>query len=181
MTPPVQACNFFLQLLTFNKSRLTNMRPTILPVFVLLLVSCQSLHSSDPHSLLFSIPEGSILSLNNELTIPAYDTHAVVQDGKEIADKDRNDYAINCRLDFKKFGPRNIEPQDFIITRTEDGKNWISHPAILRFYTEVYLASEKGTDIIKMVCQQYGDTIDRNFTVAEMQTALGDFISITFK
>jgi hypothetical protein len=152
------------------------MRLTILPVFILLITSCQSLHSSDPDSLFFSIPKGSILSLNKKLTISSSNTHAVVQGGKEIADKDRKDYAINCRLDFKEFGPRTIEPEDFKITRTEDGKNWISQPSILRFYTEIYLTSDKGTDIIKMVCQEYGGTIDRNFTVAEMQQALGDLL-----
>ena len=156
------------------------MKPTILTVFILLLSSCQSLHSNDPDSIFFSIPAGSTLSLNKPLMIPASDTHAVVQGGKEIEGDNRNDYAINCRLDFKEFGPRTIEPEDFTITRTEDGQNWISQPSILRFYTEVYLASDKGTDIIKMVCQLYGDTIDRNFTVAEMQTALGDYFSFTY-
>lgn len=156
------------------------MRLTILPIVILLLASCQSLHSSDPDSMFFSIPKGSILSLNKKLTISSSNTHAVVQGGKEIADKDRKDYAINCRLDFKEFGPRTIEPEDFKITRTEDGKNWISQPSILRFYTEIYLTSDKGTDIIKMVCQEYGGTIDRNFTVAEMQNALGDYFSFSF-
>ena len=156
------------------------MRLSILPVFILLLSSCQTLHSSDPDSMFFSIPDSSTLSLNKPLMIPTSDTHGVVQGGKEIEDDNRNDYAINCRLDFKEFGPRSIEPEDFKITRTEDGQNWISQPSILRFYTEVYLASDKGTDIIKMVCQLYGDTTDRHFTVAEMQTALGDYFSFTF-
>ena len=89
------------------------MRLNILPVFILLLTSCQSLHSSDPDSMFFSIPKGSTLSLNKNLTIPSNDTHAVVQGGKEIADKDRDDYAINCRLDFREFGPRTIEPEGF--------------------------------------------------------------------
>jgi len=108
------------------------------------------------------------------------DTHGVIQAGQSIKDDDKNEYAINCRLDFRKFGPRTIEPEKFTITRTEDGSNWISQPSILRFYTEIYLTSNKGTDIIKMVCQEYGDQIDRNFTVAEMQTALGGFITIIY-
>ena len=107
-------------------------------------------------------------------------THGVIQFGKEITDKDREFYEINCRLNFEKFGPRTIEPEKFTVTRVEDGQNWISQPSILRFYTEVYLASSKDTDIIKMVCQLYGDSKDRNFTVAEMQAALGDFITIEY-
>ena len=146
----------------------------------LFINACASMHSNDPNSLYFSIPEGSTLSLNKELAISSRDTHGTIQDGKLIGDDDREFYDVNCRLDFKKFGPRTIEPEEFAITRTEDGQNWISQPSILRFYTEVYLASNKDTDIIKMVCQIYGDSNDRNFTVAEMQTALGDFISITY-
>ncbi len=138
------------------------------------------MQSNDPDSMYFDIPTGSTLSLNKKLTIPSNDTHAVIQQGKEIKDKDKNEYVINCRLDVKEFGVRTLEPEDFKITRTEDGTNWISYPSILRFYTEVYLRSDKGTDIIKMVCQEYGDQKDRNFTVAEMQQALGDIITFKF-
>jgi len=138
------------------------------------------MHSNDPNSLFFSIPAGSTLSLGKELSISSTETHGTIQAGKQIADDDRQFYDISCRLDFEKFGPRTIEPEKFTVTRTEDGQNWISQPSILRFYTEVYLKSNKDTDIIKMVCQFYGDTIDRNFTVAEMQEALGDFVTIEY-
>jgi len=156
------------------------MKKTILFLVALTASSCATMYSDDPGSLAFSIPEGSTLSLNKKLSISPSDTHAVIQHGKETTDRDKNDYAINCRLDVKKFGPRTIEPEEFKITRTEDGQNWISQPSIMRFYTEIYLSSDKGTDIIKMVCQDYGDQTDRNFTVAEMQTALGEYVSFTF-
>lgn len=156
------------------------MKRTILLLSALATASCASMYSSDPNSLAFSIPNGSTLSLNKKLTISHRDTHAVIQLGKETTDKDKNDYEINCRLDLKEFGPRTIDPEVFKVKRTEDGQNWISQPSILRFYTEIYLSSDKGTDIIKMVCQEYGDQTDRNFTVAEMQTALGDYVSFTF-
>jgi len=156
------------------------MRISILPLTIITLSACTSFQSNDPDSMYFDIPKGSTLSLNKKLSISASDTHAVIQHGKETTDRDKNDYAINCRLDVKKFGPRTIEPEDFTVTRTEDGQNWISEPSIMRFYTEIYLSSDKGTDIIKMVCQEYGDQTDRNFTVAEMQTALGDYVSFTF-
>jgi hypothetical protein len=156
------------------------MKLILLTLAAFLISSCQSMHSNDPNSLFFSIPEGSTLSLNKKMTISSSNTHGTIQAGKLINDDAREFYDINCRLDFKKFGPRTIEPEEFSITRTEDGQNWISQPSILRFYTEVYLASDKDTDIIKMVCQIYGDANDRNFTVAEMQTALGDFISIKY-
>ena len=156
------------------------MKPLILLIIVAVISSCASLHSDDPNSMFFSIPEGSTLSLNNEMALSHKVTHGLIQFGKEITDKDRDFFDINCRLDFKKFGPRTIEPETFTITRTIDGQNWIAEPTRLRFYTKVYLASNKDTDVIKMVCQIYGDPSDRNFTVAEMQTALGDFITINY-
>lgn len=156
------------------------MKKSILLLVALTASSCTSMYSSDPSSLTFNIPEGSTLSLNKKLSITHRNTHAVIQHGKETTDRDKNDYAINCRLDVKEFGPRTIKPEDFKITRTEDGQNWISQPSIMRFYTEIYLSSDIGTDIIKMVCQEYGDQTDRNFTVAEMQAALGDYFTFTF-
>ncbi len=156
------------------------MKKSVLFLSLLTITSCQSMHSNDPDSLGFSIPEGSTLLLNKKLTIPHNDTHAVIQYGKETTDNDRQDYDVNCRLDFKKFGLRTIEPEDFKVSRTEDGQNWISQPSILRFYTEIYLTSDKGTDVIKMVCQEYGDQIDYHFTVKEIETALGDYFSFDF-
>jgi len=156
------------------------MKASTLFFTVFILSSCQSMNSNDPDSLSFSIPEGSTLSLNKKLTVPQSDTHAVIQYGKETTDNDRHDYDVNCRLDVREFGLRTIEPEDFKVSRTEDGQNWISQPSILRFYTEIYLTSAKGTDVIKLVCQEYGDQIDYHFTVKEIEVALGDYFSFTF-
>ena len=146
----------------------------------LLLSACTTLHSDNPDSLNFDIPKGSTMLLNKQLSISENNTHAVIQFGKETTDNKRNDYDVNCRLDFKKFGPRTIEPESFTVTRTEDGTNWVSQPSIMRYYTEIYLRSDKGSDIIKMVCQEYGDRSDYHFTVKEIQTTLGDYVSFDF-
>ncbi len=156
------------------------MKSLVLAVLVFGISSCQSMHSTDPDALSFNIPDGSTLSLDKKLSIPRDMTHAVIQYGKETTDNGRHDYDVNCRLDFKKFGPRSIQPETFKITRTEDGTNWISQPSILRFYTEIYLRSDKDTDVIKMVCQEYGDQSDYHFTVKEIETALGDYFSFHF-
>jgi len=156
------------------------MKIVILTLTLLAITSCQSMSSSDPNSLGFNIPKGSTLSLNKKLTIPNNDTHAVIQYGKETTDNDRHDYDVNCRFDVKEFGPRTIEPEDFKVTRTEDGQNWISQPSILRFYTEIYLSSDKDTDVIKIVCQEYGDQTDYHFTVKEIEETLGEYFSFTF-
>ena len=151
------------------------------PLFALLTItSCQSMHSSDPDSMFFSIPAGSTLTLNDDLEISKLNTHALIQAGKVTTENEKSEYDINCRIEFKKFGPRTIKPETFHISRTEDGSHWVSQPNIMRFYTEVYLSSEKDTDIIKMICQTWGDGIDRNFTVSEMAESLGSILTFNF-
>ncbi len=149
-------------------------------LLTIFLSACQQVKTNDPNSLLFSMPAGSVLSLNKKMIIPKLYSHGDIQFGKAINEMDIDDYHINCRLDFMQLGPRTIKPQNFIVSRTEDGQNWVSNSGILRFYTEVYLVSKIGTDVIEMVCQQYGDQLDHNFSVADMQKALDGYIQITF-
>ncbi len=156
------------------------MRSPVLFFTLLALSACQSLQSNDPSSMFFTIPAGSTLTLNKALEISTENTHVRIQSGKAITEKEKNEYDINCRLDFKNFGPRTVEPETYIISHTEDGSEWFSQPTIKRFYTEVYLSSERDTDIIKLECQVWGNAIDRNFTVTEMQQALGDELTFNF-
>jgi hypothetical protein len=148
---------------------------------MLLLSSCQTTQSTDPSQLTFKIPSGSTLTLNKDLEVPAGKTHAALQFGKVTTDKERNDYKLNCRFDVKDFGPRTINPEVFKIRRTEDGQEWISENAgILRYYTDVFLDSDKGTDVIKLTCQEQGGKTDRTFAISEMGSALGDYFTFTF-
>ena len=50
----------------------------------------------------------------------------------------------------------------------------------MRYYTDVFLDTGKGTDVIKLTCHERGVEIDRTFTVSEMETALGDYFTFTF-
>ena len=162
-------------------NEINEMRPLLPLIMPIIISACQTMQSDDPDSLLFTIPHGSTLSLNKTLEISSGKTHAMIQAGKQIAGKERNDYDINCRFELRKFGPRSIEPESFTVTRTEDGQEWFSYPTIRRFYTEVYLQSAKDTDVIKLLCQDWGDRTDRNFTVKEMQQALGDLFTFNLK
>lgn len=153
----------------------------IILVIVLLLGSCQSMQSDDPSSLSFKIPDGSTLSLNKDLDIPDSVTHALLQAGKLTTDRDRDAYRLNCKFDVKMFGPRTIKPEVFNIRRTESGQEWISEKAgTMRYYTDVFLESNKGTDVIKLTCQRQGDNTDRTFAIFEIEPALGEYFTFTF-
>ena len=99
------------------------------------------LRSDDPTSLAFVIPAGSKLVVKESFSIDHNNTHATIQFGEFARDNDLQDYEVNCRIDYREFGPREIEPETYRITRTEDGNHWISQPAIMRHYTEVHLES----------------------------------------
>jgi len=146
----------------------------------ILVSSCQSLHSDDPTSIAFDIPDGSVLSLNKSLPIDAGNTHTIIQEGKVTTDKNKDLYNISCSLEMKAFGPRTINPDTFEIRRTEDGQEQASGPNIIHYYTEVYLYSDHNSDIIKLVCSVWADRLDGSFPVSEMQKALGDYFSFTF-
>ena len=152
-----------------------------LPLIALLLSSCQTSQSSDPSLLSFRIPDNSTLTLNKNLEIPEGKTRATLQFGKAVTDRERKDYQLNCHFDVKKFGPRTIQPEIFRIRRSESGQEWISQAAgLLRNYTDVFLDSDTGTDVIKLTCQEQGYKMDTPFTISDMETALGDYFKFTY-
>lgn len=151
-----------------------------MPIVLLMLASCQMTQTQDPSSLTFRMPEGSTLTLNKELSIPAGNTHALLQSGELITVRERNQYDIHCRFETRTFGPRTIEPEVFRIRRTEDGQRRISDAGIWLFFSEIYLDSDKGTDVIMLRCQTWGSRMDRNFTVTEMEPTLGDYFTFSF-
>ena len=157
------------------------MKLTSILLAALLLSACQTTQSTDPTQLSFKIPKGSTLTLNKDLQIPEHETHATLQFGKVISTRERKDYQLNCRFDVKEFGPRTINPEVFRIKRSEDGEEWISDKAgIVRFYSDIFLESGKGTDVIKLTCQEQGGPTDSTFSVSEMEETLGDYFTFTF-
>ncbi len=156
------------------------MKTIIITASILCLTSCQTFQSSDPTSLAFNIPAGSILTLNKSLKIESGNTHAVIQNGKVVREKNKDLYNVSCRLEMKAFGPRTIEPDSFKINRVEDGQEQASGPTILRYSTEIYLYSDHNSDIIKLDCSTWGDRLDGSFPVSEIQKTLGDYFSFRF-
>lgn len=149
----------------------------LLPI---LLSACQSIPSDNPKSLSFRVPPGSTLSLNKNLDIAEGNTHVMIQSGKLTTEKQRNNYVLACRINFRDFGPRTIEPEIFNILRTEDDEGWVSRPNIYFYSTEIYLGSEKGTDIIKITCSTWAMPPSVNFSYAEIEQALGGYFTFSF-
>lgn len=156
------------------------MRNTALLLSALMLPACQYMQSDDPSLLSFRVPEGSTLALNKEVNIPAGQTHVMFQSGRVTTASDRNLYHVSCRLNFRKFGPRTIQPEVFNIRRTEEREGWESRPNFYFYTTEIYLDTKKGTDILKMECSTWAMPPSFNFSYADIQQTLGDYFSFNF-
>jgi hypothetical protein len=126
------------------------------------------------------MPEGSTLTLNKAMEIPAGSTHALLQSGELTTESKSNQYEVSCRFDVRSFGPRNIEPEEFRIRRTEDGQRRVSDAGIWSFFSEIHLDSDKGTDVIMLRCQSWSYIMHWHFSVADMQKALGNYFTFTF-
>lgn len=156
------------------------MKNTMLIVASLLLSACQTMQSDDPSLLSFRVPAGSSLALNKAIEIPAGQTHAFIESGRLINESQRNQYHLGCRLDFKAFGPRTVAPEVFSIRRTEHREGWESRPNFYFYATEIYLDSAIGTDVINMECDTWAVPPSSNFSYAEMQQTLGDYLSFQY-
>ena len=138
------------------------------------------MQSEDPSLLSFRVPDGSTLSLNKAIDIPAGQTHTFIQAGELTTESGRNQYHLSCRLNFREFGPRTIEPEVFTIRRTEHGEGWVSSPNIYFYTSEIFLDSGTGTDVIKMECGRWAVPPAWNFSFADMQQTLGDYLTFNF-
>ena len=146
----------------------------------LALSACQTMQSDDPSLLSFRVPASSTLALNESIDIPAGKTHVFIQSGELVSESKRNLYELGCRLNFKAFGPRTIAPEVFNIRRTEDREGWESRPNFYFYATEIYLDSTIGTDVIKMECDVWATPPSTNFSYAEIQQTLGDYLTFDF-
>ena len=152
-----------------------------LPILLSLVLSaCVFMQSDDPALLSFRVPGGSELALKKAIDIPAGKTHALIQSGQVATESDRNQYHLSCRLNFREFGPRTITPEVFTIRRTEHREGWESRPNIYFYTSEIFLDSAKGTDIISMECGRWAVPPSFNFSFADMQQTLGDYVTFQF-
>lgn len=165
---------------------------------IVLLAGCQSYSGYvEPVLAYRTIKPGSILTINRELTIPAYKARVHMQSGKIVSEKNIDFYFPNCSVEVRtiKKIPQKIFPDVFTIKmiKTEEELTDISGRIFARFaerydgsvshenrITHFYITSSKQPDIFRLSCQHWEDPIDaRHLTVSEVKTTLGDYV--TFK
>jgi hypothetical protein len=151
----------------------------IMLVFSALLIGCQTAGSTNEASAWFKIKPGSKLVLDQPLDIPSGKAHILLQKGQVSSGVDN--YTVNCSFEVRNLGPENVRPDTFLITDASDSQEWVSQPAIMRFYKVLRLKSERQPDVLKMVCQDWdGPLMGTSITVDEIKQAVGNYISFEF-
>ncbi len=145
-------------------------------VAALLLGGCQAL---GPGGGKLNFHAGSILMLNEPITLPARQAHVNLQQGTVVDAV--NNYEVNCEFRFRNLGPQVIQPGRFVVRRAGDGEEWFSPPYVRRFYKVLYLKSDQYPDVMTLECQVFDEpNPGRWISVPDMQQALGKYFSFEF-
>ena len=162
---------------------------------LLALTACSSAPVKDPDSYLYSVPVGSKLSLNKEITIPANLARRYFQNGKAVLKKDINIYYPHCSIlmntlvDYE----RVIKPTVFEIYKVEDDHDYVQRPVylasnflgnidgptIIAYASLYYLRSTDVPEVRSLECAQWNDPVNVEYlSINEVKKALGQYFSL---
>lgn len=177
------------------------MRLFLLTVIFLQFAAC----ASGPwpiSSPLYLIPGGSKLIVKQSLTIPAGKGRVYLQGGKQISEKEKDQYYAHCWFLSRKVlqTPQTIQPDTFIVTHSSKLEEevqlksryqlaslssgiYASNGATATEYiTELDIHSDKQADIFRFACSHWEDPTDaQHLTVKDMKQVLGDMVIIELK
>lgn len=161
----------------------------------LALTACSSHTTKDPDSYLYSVPVGSKLILNKEITIPANLARRYFQNGKAVMKKDINIYYPHCSLlmetlvDFE----RTIQPAEFEIYKVSDDQDYVQRPVylvaniltnidgptIIAYASYYFLQSSENPDVRSLECVQWNDPVNVEYlSINQVKKALGEYFSL---
>ncbi len=181
------------------------MKRFVLPGLCILLSSCAATPVETKTSFFSDIPVGSILSVNQPLTIPANEVRASLQFSKQLRTQELDKWEPYCQLVVRTLirEEKHIPAIDFRITRvvrdeepftrlkkstrlmiasTDENLSFLSssdnsYTWLIKTY--MHLESDEYPDIYRMVCGQVWDGYtSRRLYMSEFEEAVGDFITI---
>jgi hypothetical protein len=162
---------------------------------LLVITACSSSPVKDPDSYLYSVPVGSKLILNKEITIPANQARRYFQNGRALLKKDIDKYYPHCSIlmntlvDYE----RVIKPAVFEIYKVVDEQNYVQAPvhvasslfydidgtAIIAYASLYYLRSAEEPDVRSLECAQWNDPLNVEYlSINEVKKSLGEYFSL---
>lgn len=145
----------------------------LIPMLVV-LSACNTAATRDVNSPYFIIPSGSKLIQKEAIRIPEKRAHVKFQHGRIVGGVDQ--YTPNCRFNVNDLGPSVVEPDTFVVSRAEVSQEWVTRPAIMRYYRIIYLQSDKQPDVLNMTCNIWSDPLGAlDLSVPQIREALGNY------
>lgn len=184
-------------------------KPLFIFLVLLLLSACGSDHVKDENSAFYSVPVGSQLVLNQDVTIDADQVAIYVQNGQLLSYDDVDKYQPNCKFEVYKISssPRTVLADSFEIIKVEDNiesssiqdktrlaslhdRKWginismggLDHSEVFNYATIMYLSSASQKDVYRMTCQYWESVlVDRYLSIAQMRMAMGEIFTLKIK
>lgn len=179
-------------------------RQAAIASMLMLLSACNINDTKDEASVFYSVPAGSSIVLNQDLTISGDQVATYVQNGELMSYDAVNKYNPNCKFEIYTMSEeqRMVEVDTFEVTKVVDEiessslqKNtqlamlgdayaigMLDRSYVFNYATMMYLKSEKQKDVYRMTCQHWEDMHDdRYLTVAQMRQAMGDIFTLVIK
>jgi hypothetical protein len=152
----------------------------------------------DEDSPFYSVPVGSLFTLNHEITIQPDHTSVYLQYGSPGADSDVDFYKPHCVFELFSISDkaRVVKPDSFVVTKIVDqsedvATGWPTFAALgmgivfgdgpvhLTFSTTMYLESKVQPDVYRLTCQRWDwPNIGEYLSINEMRQALGDYFTL---
>lgn len=171
---------------------------------IAVLAGCSSNSVKDEDSVFYAVPVGSLLVLNQDVTIAGDQVAVYVQNGKLMLYADVNKYYPNCKFEVYKISeqPRTVQMDIFEIIKVEDDiessslrksrhlaaldnamlLGSIDRSFVFNYATLMYLNSEEQKDVYRLTCQHWEDIMrDRHLSITQMRKAMGDIFTLEIK
>ena len=159
------------------------------------LTACVSNTVKDESSPFYSVPAGSTLTLNRDITVPGGKVAVYVQDGKLLGYNDVDWYRPNCKFELYTMSeqPRQVSADSFRITKVVDEIEssslqgrvqyanmmlgfGIDQSRVFNYATMMHLHSELQPDVFRMTCQHWEDIADDRYDGALCVGVMGQHV-----
>ncbi len=168
------------------------------------LSACSQNAVKDENSVFYAVPVGSLVVLNQDVTIAGDQVAVYVQNGQLMSDTEVNKYYPNCKFEVYKISeqPRTVLADTFEIIKVVDDIEssslqkstelaaldkaltfgMLDRSYVFNYATLMYLNSEKQKDVYRLTCQHWEDVMDgRHLTIRQMRVAMGDVFTLEIK
>ena len=168
------------------------------------LSACSIYDIKDEDSVYYAVPAGSLLVLNQDVTIAGDQVAVYAQNGELMIDAEVNKYNPNCKFEVYKISeqPRTVQADTFEIIKVVDeiessslqkstdlavldkalAYGMLDRSYMFNYATLMYLNSAKQKDVYRMTCQHWEDVKDdRHLTIRQMRGAMGDIFTLKIK